>query len=529
MVVRGGTVYDGTGSPGRRADVVVDGDRVVLVDEAPPELDAESLDASHLAVAPGFVNVLSHAWGSLQVDPSGASDVLQGVTTEVFGEAFSLGPGCSDFGRMMKDWGADGESVVVDFPRLSDGLSHLESRGVGPNVASFIGGHNLRLLGAGFEDRPLAPAELDRLRAIVAEEMQEGALGIGTALIYPPGRFARTEELVALCSVVGEHDGLYISHMRSEGDRLLECLDELVDIARSSPVRAEVYHLKAAGQANWPKMKLAVERIDEARAAGHAVTADMYPYTAGGTSLAASIPPSYHDGGPDALLSRLGDPAMRRRMAAEIAAPSEAFENLYLAAGGGAGILFFKDFSDGTAARGRCLSEVAADMGLGEIDALLEIVGRQPSTGVAYFIIDEENIRLGLRQPWVSIGSDAQAHPASPPFSDEATHPRAYGTFARVLGRHCREEELFPLEEAVRRMTSLPADNLRLGGRGRLEAGAFADVVVFDPATVADHSTFLDPHRYATGIRHVLVNGTALVRDGQMTSATPGRRLRRTS
>ena len=530
VVLRGGTVYDGTGAPGVPADLVVDGDRLAGIvptgASGTADVDAQVIDASGLAVAPGFINVLSHAWGSLQVDPTGASDLFQGVTTEVFGEAFSLGPGGPDFARMMTAWGVD-DAVKVDFPRLSDGLSHMESRGVGLNVASFIGGHNLRVLAGGFDDRPLEPAELDRLRALVAEEMQEGALGIGTALIYPPGRFARTDELVSLSEVVGRYGGTYISHMRSEGDQFLECLEELLHIGRAASVRTEVYHLKAAGRHNWPKMKLAIERIEAARSSGQPVSADMYPYTAGGTSLASSIPPSYHVGGMDALLARLADPAQRELMAADIAKPSDDFENLYLAAGGGEGILFFNDLDDGTPARGRRLSELAADLGLEEIHALLEIVARQPSTGVGYFIIDEDNVRLGLSQPWVSVGSDAGAHQAIAPFTDSATHPRTYGTFARVLGRYCRDEGLFPLSEAVRRMTSLPAQNLGLADRGTLRAGALADVVVFDPATVIDRATFTDSHQYATGVRHVLVNGTPVVRDGALTHAKPGRRLRR--
>src|SRR5581483_1843503 len=478
LVIQGGSVLDGTGAPAVAADVVVDGDRVVQVGAAPESEGADVLDATGLVVAPGFINVLSHAWGTLQLHPSGASDLLQGVTTEVFGEAFSLGPNTAETVQATDYW-KRGE-VRLQFDRLSDGLSYLESRGVAPNVASFIGGHNLRALGARFDDRELTPAELDTLRALVDEEMQEGALGIGTALIYPPGNYARTEELVALSEVVGRHDGLYISHMRSEGDQFLECLDELIHIARAAGTRAEVYHLKAAGRANFHKMKLAIERIEAARAEGLGVTADMYPYTAGGTALAACIPPKYHEGGPQALYARLADPAERKKMAADIAAPSDEFENLYLASGGGGGLLFFKDFGADLRGNGRTLADVAGDMGLDEIDALLELVARHPNTGAAFFIIDEDNIRLGLRQPWVSVGSDAGAHPAEPPFTDEATHPRAYGTFARILGRYCRDEGLFPLEEAVRRMTSLPAANLRLADRGRLVEGAFADVVVFD-------------------------------------------------
>jgi N-acyl-D-amino-acid deacylase len=332
---------------------------------------------------------------------------------------------------------------------------------------------------------------------------------------------------VALCEAVGRHGGMYISHLRSEGDQFLECLDELLEIGRRASVRTEVYHLKAAGRHNWPKMKAAIDVIEEARQSGQPVSADMYPYTAGGTALAAAIPPRFHVGGPEALLDRLADPGQRRQMAAAIRERSDEFENLYLAAGGGEGILFFVDLHDGTPAAGRRLAEVAADLGLDEPEALLEIVARDPGTGAAYFIIDDDNVRLGLRQPWVSIGSDAQAHQAIPPFADEATHPRAYGTFARVLGRYCRDEGLFPLEEAVRRMTSLPADNLRLTDRGRIVSGAFADIAVFDPATVVDRATYEDPHRYAEGVRHVLVNGRVVVADGELTHQTPGRRLRR--
>jgi N-acyl-D-amino-acid deacylase len=320
---------------------------------------------------------------------------------------------------------------------------------------------------------------------------------------------------------------MYISHLRSEGDQFLECLDELLAIGRRASVRAEVYHLKAAGQPNWPKMKQAIERIDEARRSGQPVSADMYPYTAGGTALAAAIPPRFHVGGPQVLLDRLRDPDLRAEMAAEMRRPSDDFENLFLAAGGGTGILFFDDLADGTAARGRRLSDLATDLALDEPEALLELVSRDPGTGAAYFIIDEDNVRLGLQQPWVSIGSDGQAYEAVPPFTESATHPRTYGTFARVLGHYCRDEGLFPLEEAVRRMTSLPADNLRLADRGRLRPGAFADIVVFDPAGVGDRATYDDPHRYATGVRHVVVNGRPVVADGELTRQTPGRRLRR--
>ena len=526
LVLRGGTVVDGTGAPGHRADVAVRGDRILGVGELPDDLDTQVLDATGLVVAPGFINVLSHAWGTLQMDPSGASDLLQGVTTEVFGEAFSLGPSDERTVEAMRPWGDMGRDVDVVFPRLSDGLDHLERKGVAPNVASFIGGTNLRLLGAGFDDRPLTRDELDRLCGLVDEEMADGALGIGTALIYAPERFARTAELLELCKVLGRHGGTYISHLRSEGDQFLECLDELLTLGREGGCRAEVYHLKAAGRHNWQKMKLAIERIEEARENGQPVSANMYPYTAGGTALAASIPPRFHVGGPDALIERLADPAQRREMAAEMRQRSDDFENLFLGATAD-GILFLDDLDDGTPANGKRLSDLARDFGMDEAEALLEVVARDPGTGAAYFLMDEDNVRLGLRQPWVSVGSDAGAHQAVAPFTDSATHPRTYGTFARVLGHYGRDEGLFGLEDGIRRMTSLPADDLGLVDRGRVVAGGFADLVVLDPDTYVDNATFADPHRYATGVRHVVVNGRVVVADGELTKETPGRRLRR--
>lgn len=525
LVLRGGTVYDGSGAEGLRADVALSGDRILGIGDIPPTGGPE-LDATGLAVCPGFVNVLSHAWGSLQLDGSGASDLLQGVTTEVFGEAYSLGP--SDERLEQLTGGLADTGVQVVFDRLGDGLDALVRGGVAPNVASFVGGSNLRILGAGFDDRRLTAAELDRLQHLMAEEMQDGALGIGTALIYPPGRFADTAELVALCEVVGNHDGLYISHLRSEGDRLLECLDELLEIGTRAAVRTEVYHLKAVGRSNWGKMQQAVDLLQAARDAGSDVTANMYPYDAGGTALAASIPPKYHDGGPDALAERLADPTTRARMAADIRSGEGDFENLFAAAGGGAGILFVADLADGTPTRNRRLAQVATDLDVGDhVDALLEVVARDPGTGVVYFIIDEANIALGLAQPWVSIGSDAAAHATVAPFTDVGTHPRTYGTFARFLGHYCRDLGVASFAEGVRRMTSLPADTLRLVDRGRLVAGAFADLVVLDPATVLDRATYTDSHRYSVGVRHVVVNGEVVVRDGAMTDARPGRRLRR--
>jgi N-acyl-D-amino-acid deacylase len=525
VVVQGGTIYDGSGSPGVRLDVLIDGDRIVGIGHAPAEHAALVIDACGLAVAPGFVNVLSHAWAALQQDGSGASDLLQGVTTEVFGESASPGPLSDEYAAYLRS--AYGDHTRTRFAHLGDGLDDLVGGGVSPNVASFVGGTNLRTLAAGFDNRPLTAAELRDSCALLDEELSDGALGVGTALIYPPGRFASTDELAALCEVIAAHDAVYISHLRSEAATFLEALDELFTLAERTGVRAEIYHLKAAGRSNWPKMGHAIERIEQARARGLAVTADMYPYEAGSTSLAACIPPRFHDGGVDALLTRLGDPAQCELIAAAMREDSGDFENLLLAAGGGSGVLLLRDLADGTPGNARRLDDLAREFGLDDEATLLEIVARDPFIWAAYFFIDPANIELGMVQPWVSIGSDASAHPNTAPWSERATHPRTYGTFARVLGHYSRDRGLIPLAEAIRRMTSLPADNLRLRDRGRLAPGAYADLVVLDPATVTDTATWTEPHSYARGVRDVLVNGVLAVHDGKVTAARPGRRLRR--
>lgn len=526
-VIRGGTVYDGLGGTPFEADVLVEGDEIVAVGQLPPHIDALTINAAGMAVCPGFINVLSHAWGSLQVDGSAASDLLQGVTTEVFGEAFTLGPSNSEFGVYLQGLLGNHPKVRLDFPRLSEGMAHLAGLGVAVNVASFIGATNLRFLGAGFADRPLTRNELDILSALAKEEMQDGALGLGTALIYPPGRFAVTEELIALSRVVAEHDGLYISHLRSEGDRLIESLHELLTIGQRAQVRTEVFHLKAAGKHNHHKMTQAVDLLNEQRAAGVEVGANMYPYTAGATHLMASIPPRHLQEGPDALIERLATPAFRRRIASEMSQPGRDFENLFLAADAGAGITFLSDLADGSRVQGKTLIEVAQAWNCSAPEAVMEALRRDPTAGVAYVLMSEENIHLGLSQPWVSIGSDGPAHPAAAPWTNDSAHPRTYGTFARALGHYGRDAGLFSLSEGIRRLTSLPATRFRLHSRGQIRAGFFADIVVFDPDTYCDNSTYVDPHRYATGVDTVMVNGTRVVESGQISSDRPGRHLQR--
>ena len=525
-VIRGGRVADGSGGALQAGDVVVEGDRIAGIVPPGTAVDGDEIDAAGMVVAPGFINVLSHAYYSLQLDKRGLSDLLQGVTTLVFGEGWSLGP-CSE--PMLRKAGRDAPAgVQAAWPRLAEALQALQASGVALNVASFVGAHNLRELSAGDTDRPLTLAEKDRACGILAEELADGALGVASALIYPPGCFADTRELSAWCEVVAHHDGLYISHMRSEGIRLLESLDELTGLAQTTGVRAEVYHLKAAGQDNWPKMQAAMDRIEQARMRGLQVTADIYPYTAGMTSLSACIPPRYHDGGVPALLDRLADRGIRAEIARDIVADSGTWENLYLAAGGASGILLLGGLEAADAPHlGATLAQAAAAEGVDPVDFLLDLVAEAPQLLAAYFIIDEDNMRAALTRPWVAICSDSEAPASEGRFLATPTHPRAYGSFARVLGRYARDERLLPLPEAVRRMTALPAQTLRLEGRGRIAPGYFADIAVFDPDTVADDATYDAPHRYARGVAHVLVNGVPEVRDGTFSGAVAGRALRR--
>jgi N-acyl-D-amino-acid deacylase len=526
FVIRGGEVADGSGGPLTGGDVVIEGDRIAAIVPPGTAVDGDQIEARGMVVAPGFINVLSHAYYSLQLDPRGLSDLLQGVTTLVFGEGWSLGP-CSE--PMLRKYGREAPAGVrAAWPRLAEALSALEASGIALNVASFVGAHNLRELAAGDTDRPLTPAERDVACGILAEELADGALGVGSALIYPPGCFADTKELAAWCDVVARQGGLYISHLRSEGSRLLESLEELTGLADLTGVHAEVYHLKAAGQDNWPKMRAALERIEQARARGLQVTADVYPYTAGMTALSACIPPRYHDGGVDALLARLADPAARADIARDILVDSGTWENLYLAAGGASGILLLGGLEAADAPHlGVTLAQAAADAGRDPVDLLLDLVAGAPRLLAAYFIIDEDNMRAALARPWVAICSDSEAPASEGRFLATPTHPRAYGTFARMLGHYARDEHLMPLPEAVRRMTALPAETLGLYHRGRVAPGYFADLAVFDPEAIADHATYDRPHRYASGVAHVIVNGIPAVRDGTFSGGTAGRALRR--
>jgi N-acyl-D-amino-acid deacylase len=527
VIIRNGTVYDGSGGPGRAADVGIAGDRIAAVGDLSNARGGVEVDAAGLAVAPGFINVLSWATTSLIHDGRAQSDVRQGVTMVVFGEGSSPGPLNAGMKAALLAR-QDDIRYDIEWTTLGEYLEYLEGRGVSPNVASFVGATTVRIHELGYADRAPTPAELDRMRTLVGQAMEEGALGLGSSLIYAPAFYAATDELIALAGEAGRHGGIYISHIRSEGNALLGAVDELITIAREAGVPAEIYHLKAAGEENWAKIDTVIARIEAARAEGLRITADMYTYTAGATGLDAAMPPWVQEGGFDEWRMRLQDPAIRARVLDEMRTPTAEWESLYLLAGSPERVILV-DFRQDSLRHltGQSLAEVARMRGTSPEETAMDLVVQDESrVGTVYFLMSEENVRKQIRLPWMSFGSDAAALAPEGVFLRSNPHPRAYGNFARLLGRYVREEQLIPLEEAVRRLTALPAENFGLRDRGALQAGFLADVVVFDPATITDHATFEDPHRYATGVHHVWVNGVGVLRDGEHTGALPGRVVR---
>ena len=526
LLIRGGTVYDGTGGEPFVGDVAISGDRIVYVGPRASGPARRVVDAGGMAVSPGFINMLSWATESLLVDPRAQSDIRQGVTLEVMGEGWSMGPVSPTMKKLALERQGD-IKYKIEWTSLGDYLGYLEKRGVAPNVASFVGATTIRQHELGEADVDPDPAQLQRMRALVREAMQEGAMGVGTSLIYPPASFAETDELVALASEAGRCGGMYISHMRSEGDRLLESIDELIEISRRSGAPAEIYHLKQAGRANWDKLDQAIARVEAARKSGLRITANMYNYTAGGTGVAASLPPWVQDGGNEAMLERLEDPAIVERVKHEMLQPGKDWENLYLHAGP-EGILLASLVEPSLKPLiGKTIAEVAKMRGVSAEQAVIDLVREDRGrSGALYFLMSEDNVRRQTAIPWMSFGSDAEASAPEGIFLQSGTHPRAYGNFARLLGRYVRDEKTIPLREAIRRLTTLPAANLGIRDRGRLAPGMAADVVVFDPATIADHATFERPMQYATGVRDVFVNGTQVLAGGEHTGATPGRFVR---
>jgi N-acyl-D-amino-acid deacylase len=527
VVIRNGTIYDGRGGLPFAGDVAVRRDRIAAVGSLGRTRGQREIDASGLAVAPGFINVLSWATESLIEDGRSQSNIRQGVTLEVLGEGWSMGP----LNEEMKAERLSRQSHIrydIEWGTLGEYLEFLVRRGVSPNVASFVGATTARIYVLGYEDRAPTGDELGRMRGLVRQAMQEGAVGLSSALIYAPACYAPAEELVALAQVAAEYGGLYISHIRNEGEKLLEALDELVDVARKTGGAAEIYHLKVSGQSNWDRLDDAVAKIEAARAEGLRITADMYTYPASSTGLSAGLPPWVHEGGHRAMVERLQDPALRERVRGEMVRSGEEWESTLRAAGSADRVLLAGFKTEALKPlTGKTLAEAAAMRGKTPEETVMDLIVEDDSdVGAIYFTMSEENVRRQIALPWVSFGSDGASQAAEGAFLRSSPHPRAYGNFARLLAKYVRDERVIPLQEAIRRLALLPAENLKLRDRGSLTAGHYADIVVFDPDTIQDHATFENPHRYATGVSHVLVNGVPVLSDGEHTGATPGRVVR---
>lgn len=527
VIIRGGVIYDGAGAPGVPGDLAIEGDRIAAMGDLGDATAETVVNAEGMAVAPGFINMLSWAVEDLIEDGRGLGDLRQGVTLEVFGEGVSYGPWSEEMKATAKERQTD-IYYDIEWTTLGGYLEYLEDRGVSPNVASFVGATTVRVHEVGYEDRAATPEELERMQALVRQAMEEGALGVGSSLIYAPANFADTDELIALVKAAADYDGMYISHIRSEAGRLLEAVDELIEIARATGAPAEIYHLKAGGEENWPKLDRVIEKVESARAEGLAITADVYAYPASSTGLNASMPLWVQEGGHDAWVARLKDPEIRARVIEEMRNPTGEFENRMLHAGGPEGVLLvgFRN-PDLRKYVGKTLAEVAAERNTSPEDTIIDLIIEDDSRiQVVYFIMSEENVSRKIALPWVSFGSDGGAMAPEGVFLEQSTHPRAYGNFARVLGKYVREDKVLSLEEAIRKLTFLPATNLKIRDRGKLAPGYYADVVVFDPETISDHATFEKPHQLATGVRHVFVNGVHTIRDQEHTGAKAGRVVR---
>lgn len=527
FIIRNGEIYDGSGQQSFSGDLAINADTIAAIGDLSDARGQKEVDAKGMAVAPGFINMLSWAVESLIEDGRAISDLKQGVTLEVFGEGWSMGP----LNESMKTEQKKSQSDIkydITWTTLDEYLNYLTEQGISPNVASFVGATTVRIHELGYEDRRPTGEELERMKDLVRDAMEDGALGVGSSLIYAPAFYADTEELIALAEAAAEYNGMYISHMRSEGDRLLESLDELITISAEAGVPAEVYHLKMAGKSNWNKYDDAVQKIDSARAAGLQITTDMYTYTAGATGLDAAMPPWVQEGGFGAWRERLQNPDTRSRVAEEMKDPDAEWENLMQGAGSPDKILLV-DFRNDSLRylTGKTLAEVSEMRGTSPEETAMDLVVQDSSrVGTVYFLMSEENVKKQLALPWMSFGSDGAAPAPEGVFLNSNPHPRSYGNFARLLGKYVREEQVISLEEAVHKLTSLPASNLKINKRGALKAGNYADIVIFDPDSIQDKATFENPHRLAEGVQHVWVNGRQVLKSGKHTGAMPGRVVR---
>ena len=524
IIIRNGMIYDGNGGQPLAGDIAIQADTIAAIGDLSKASAKEIIDANGMAIAPGFINMLSWATESLIEDGHSQSDIRQGVTLEVMGEGESMGPLNARLKTQLKNGQTDIKYDVA-WNTLGEYLTYLEKKGVSCNVASFVGATTLRMYVIGEDNIAATPAQLDSMRLLVKNAMEEGAMGVGSSLIYPPAFFANTDELIALCKEASQYGGSYISHMRSEGTRLDEAVEELITIAKEAKIHAEIYHLKAAGKDNWPKMDGVIARIDKARADGIDITADMYTYTAGATGLTASFPPSLQDGGFGKLWQRLHDPAIRAKMKIAMNTNATDWDNLYYGAGSPDKVLLLGFKQDSLKKyTGKTLSEVAKIRGTSVEETAMDLI-IQDSTRVtvAFFMMSEENVKKQIALPWMSFGSDEGSYAPEGNFLKSNPHPRAYGNFANVIGKYSRDEKVMPLEEAIRKLTKLPASNLKLKKRGELKVGHYADIVVFDPANVNGLATFEKPQQFATGMIDVFVNGVQVLKNGEHTGATPGR------
>jgi len=527
LIIRHGTVYDGSGGAPQSVDIGVRGQRIAAVGDLSKARAANEVDTHGLAVAPGFINMLSWAPDSLFVDGRSMSDIKQGVTLEVFGEGESLGP----LTPAMRETELKNQGDLkhaITWSGFGEGMETLAGRGISPNIASFVGATTLRIHEVSYADRPPNAQELANMQDLARTAMREGALGIGSSLIYAPAFYAKTDELIAITKAAGEFGGGYISHIRSEGGRLLQSVDELIRIASEAGVHGELYHFKAAGRDNWSKQAQAVAMIEHARQHGLDISANMYLYTAGATGLDASMPPWVQEGGLDEWIKRLKDAKTRKRVIKEMNTPTDRWENLFLAAGKPENILLiaFKN-PKLKPLTGKTLAEVAKMRGTSPAETAIDLVVEDGSrVGTVYFLMSEDNVKQAVALPWMTFDSDEGSYAPEGDFLKFQPHPRAYGNFARLLGKYVRDERVIPLSEAIHRLTALSAKNLKLRDRGELKPGSFADIVIFDPAAIADLATYDHPQQYATGMRDVFVNGVQVLKDGEHTGAKPGQFVR---
>jgi N-acyl-D-amino-acid deacylase len=527
VIIRNGTVYDGSGTKPYKGDLAMNGDSIAALGNLKNASGKLEIDATGQSITPGFINMLSWADKSLIEDGRSQSDIRQGVTLEVMGEGSSDGP----LNEAMKKEVIEKQGDIkyeVPWSTLGEYLNYLEKRGVSANIASFVGATSVRVNVIGYENRAPSRQELDSMKNLVRQAMEEGAIGISSALIYAPASFSKTDELIELCKEVSGFNGMYISHIRSEGDKLLQALNEFIQISEKAHIKAEIYHLKAAGSDNWYKMDLAIGKIDSARAAGLEITADMYNYTAAGTGLYATMPQWVQEGGQDAWIGRLKNPSIKKKVIKEMMSPGKDWENFFYMVGPPENIILGVFKNDSLKhLTGKTLAQVAKSRKVSPAEAIVDLVIEDNSPVEAvFFLMTEKNISKQIALPWVSFGSDEQSLAPEGIFLKSNPHPRAYGNFSRLLGKYVRDEKVIPLEEAIRKLTSLPANNMRIQKRGMLKKGYFADVVVFDPQKISDHATFSNPHQYSTGVSEVFVNGTQVLRNGEHTGAKPGRVVR---